>query len=65
MPTPRSYVPTRNLHPHGRPDPYGEGWFVKMAPAEPGGESGDLVTGADGVAAYQAFLEVEGIDCGE
>ena len=44
-------------------DPYGEGWFVRINPADWDGESADLVTGDDGVAAYQAFLESEGITC--
>ncbi len=44
-------------------DPYGEGWFVRINPADWESESADLVTGADGVAAYQAFLESEGITC--
>ena len=44
-------------------DPYGEGWFIKIMPADWDGESADLVTGADGIAAYQAFLEAEGIEC--
>lgn len=46
-------------------DPYGEGWIAKLRPDNWDGDSGDLVTGADGVAAYQAFLESEGISCGE
>lgn len=45
-------------------DPYGEGWFVRLAPADWESESRDLVTGPDGVAAYEAFLEAEGIMCG-
>ncbi|MFQ5522531.1 MAG: glycine cleavage system protein H [Acidimicrobiia bacterium] len=44
-------------------DPYEEGWFVRISPADWEGESADLVTGADGVAAYEAFLESEGITC--
>jgi glycine cleavage system H protein len=44
-------------------DPYGEGWFVKVQPADWDGESADLVTGAAGVEAYQKFLEAEGISC--
>lgn len=44
-------------------DPYGEGWYVKIQSADWDGESADLVTGADGVAAYQAFLDSEGISC--
>jgi glycine cleavage system H protein len=44
-------------------DPYGEGWIVKIAPTDWEGESTELVTGADGVEAYRAFLDAEGISC--
>ena len=44
-------------------DPYGEGWYVRMQPDDWAGESAELVTGPDGVAAYEAFLEAEGISC--
>lgn len=46
-------------------DPYGEGWFVKLQPSDWDTEGAELVTGPDGVAAYEAFLEAEGISCGE
>ncbi len=46
-------------------DPYGEGWIAKLRPTDWEGESDDLVTGPDGVAAYEAFLEQEGISCEE
>ncbi len=46
-------------------DPYGEGWIAKLRPGDWEGESQDLVTGPEGVAAYQAFLEQEGISCEE
>ncbi len=46
-------------------DPYGEGWIARLRPDDWDAESADLVTGADGVAAYQAFLEREGISCEE
>ena len=46
-------------------DPYGEGWIAKLRPDDWDGEAEDLVTGPDGVAAYQAFLEREGITCEE
>lgn len=45
-------------------DPYGEGWFMKIQPADWDTDKGELVTGDDGVAAYQAFLDAEGISCG-
>lgn len=44
-------------------DPYGEGWFVRVQPSDWDGESADLVTGREGVAAYEAFLEAEEISC--
>ncbi len=44
-------------------DPYGEGWFVRVQPSDWDGESADLVTGPEGVAAYEAFLEAEEISC--
>ncbi len=45
-------------------DPYGAGWFVKVKPTDWAGESATLVTGEMGVAAYQKFLEEQGIQCG-
>jgi glycine cleavage system H protein len=45
-------------------DPYGDGWFVKVKPENWAGESAVLVTGEAGVAAYQKFLEEQGIQCG-
>ena len=44
-------------------DPYGAGWFIKIKPNNWDGEKGDLVTGEEGIAAYQAFLDAEGISC--
>jgi glycine cleavage system H protein len=44
-------------------DPYGEGWIAKLQPVDWDGDSAQLVTGPDGVAAYQTFLEQEGISC--
>ena len=44
-------------------DPYGAGWVARVAPADWDGDSTSLVTGPDGVAAYEAFLEAEGISC--
>jgi glycine cleavage system H protein len=46
-------------------DPYGEGWIAKLRAEDWESESRDLVTGPEGVAAYQAFLEQEGISCEE
>jgi glycine cleavage system H protein len=45
-------------------DPYGEGWIAEMQPAVWDAEVAALVTGAAGVAAYQAKLEAEGVSCG-
>ena len=45
-------------------DPYGDGWFVRIQPADWDVDVGELVTGADGVAAYEAFLVSEDIECG-
>ncbi len=44
-------------------DPYGN-WIVRLQPSNWEEESGDLVTGTDGVEAYRRLLEAEGIDCG-
>ena len=44
-------------------DSYGEGWFVKVRPENWDDESAVLVTGEAGVAAYQKFLEEQGISC--
>jgi len=46
-------------------DPYGEGWIVKLKPTAWEAERGGLVTGPDGLEVYRAFLEREGIRCGE
>jgi len=44
-------------------DPYGEGWYMKIMPSDWEADLQDLVTGSDGIAAYQSFLESEGIEC--
>jgi len=44
-------------------DPYGEGWYMKIMPADADSDIAELVTGAEGVAAYEAFLEAEEIGC--
>lgn len=44
-------------------DPYGEGWVAEMQPSNWDVEKASLVTGTDGVAAYQAKLEAENISC--
>jgi glycine cleavage system H protein len=42
-------------------DPYGEGWFVRIKPADWSGESAALVTGNAAVAAYQKFIEEQNL----
>jgi glycine cleavage system H protein len=44
-------------------DPYGEGWIAELKPSNWDGEKGGLVTGAEGLAAYQKKLEAENISC--
>ncbi len=44
-------------------DPYGEGWVAEMQPSAWDAEKGALVTGAEGVAAYQKKLEADNISC--
>ncbi|MBN1264605.1 MAG: hypothetical protein JXA25_03875 [Anaerolineales bacterium] len=44
-------------------DPYGEGWIAELQPSDWDGEKDTLVTGADGLAAYQAKLEADGVSC--
>ncbi len=46
-------------------DPYGAGWVARVEPAEWDPAAAGLVTGADGIAAYERFLEQEGIFCEE
>ena len=46
-------------------DPYGVGWFVRIQPANWEADKADLVTGAEAVAQYEAFLKEEGIDCAQ
>ena len=45
-------------------DPYGAGWVARLRPDNWDADAADLVSGADGVAAYQRFLDAEGISCG-
>lgn len=44
-------------------DPYGAGWIARMQPSNWDADKAALVTGAEGIAAYQAFLDKEGIKC--
>lgn len=45
-------------------DPYGEGWIAEVTPTDWEGESSDLPTGSGAIAAYQTWLEAEGVSCG-
>jgi glycine cleavage system H protein len=45
-------------------DPYGVGWIVKLRPSAWEAERGGLVGGPEGLQAYRAYLEREGIACG-
>ncbi len=45
-------------------DPYGEGWIARLQPTDWSLDVAELVTGVEGVAAYQAFLDAQGISCG-
>ncbi|MBX0330918.1 glycine cleavage system protein GcvH [Oscillochloris sp. ZM17-4] len=44
-------------------DPYGAGWFVKIRPSNWAADKAGMVTGAQAVADYEAFLKAQGIDC--
>lgn len=44
-------------------DPYGQGWFIRVRPADWETAKADLVTGPHAVAEYEVFLKEEGIDC--
>lgn len=44
-------------------DPYGEGWIAEIQASAWEAEKSALVTGAEGVAAYQKKLEAENISC--
>lgn len=44
-------------------DPYGEGWIAEMKPVNWDADKAELVTGVEGVAAYQAKLDADNISC--
>ena len=46
-------------------DPYGEGWFVRIEVSDWESDAAEMVTGPEGVAAYEAFLAAEDISCSE
>ncbi|EHQ53185.1 MULTISPECIES: glycine cleavage system protein GcvH [Ectothiorhodospira] len=41
-------------------DPYGQGWLVKIKPADWDADAVDLKTGADALAAFQAKMDADG-----
>jgi len=44
-------------------DPYGDGWIAEMQPTAWDAEKDGLLTGPEGLKAYQAKLEAEDISC--
>ena len=44
-------------------DPYGEGWILRLRPEDWQRDAADLVTGPEGIEAYQRFLDAQGITC--
>jgi glycine cleavage system H protein len=44
-------------------DPYGEGWIAEIKPSNWEADKSSLVSGAAGIAAYQAKLEADNISC--
>ena len=44
-------------------DPYGAGWYVKVKPDNWEADKADLVTGAQAIEKYTAFLVEQKIDC--
>jgi len=45
-------------------DPYGDGWIVKVKPADWERDAQGLLTGQAALDEYATFLDEEGIDCG-
>ncbi len=41
-------------------DPYGEGWLVRIKPDDWDGESADLKTGGDALAAFESKMDTDG-----
>lgn len=44
-------------------DPYGEGWLIRVRPADWDAEQSLLVHGPEGIAAYRNRLDAENIHC--
>lgn len=45
-------------------DPYGAGWIAEIQPSNWDGEKASLASGPDGIAAYRAKIEADGVNCG-
>ncbi|HVB46409.1 MAG TPA: glycine cleavage system protein GcvH [Streptosporangiaceae bacterium] len=45
-------------------DPYGAGWVARLRPGDWDADAADLASGPEGIEAYRAFLDEEGIACG-
>ncbi|SEP83325.1 glycine cleavage system H protein [Ectothiorhodospira magna] len=43
-------------------DPYGQGWLVKIKPADWDADAVDLKTGADALTAFQAKMDADGFN---
>ncbi|MFP4079726.1 MAG: glycine cleavage system protein GcvH [Ectothiorhodospira sp.] len=43
-------------------DPYGEGWLVKIQPADWDGDTADLKTGGEALQAFQEKMEADGFE---
>lgn len=41
-------------------DPYGDGWLVRLSPADWDGDTGDLVTGDAALQAFEKKMDAEG-----
>jgi len=44
-------------------DPYGEGWIAEIQPTNWEEEKSTLASGSDGLSAYKAKLEADGVSC--
>lgn len=45
-------------------DPYGEGWLIRVEPADWETDKANLAAGAAGVEEYRKKLQADGVDCG-
>lgn len=46
-------------------DPYGDGWIAELKPSDWESEKGTLASGPDGIEAYRAKIEADGVNCAE